>query len=100
MTYPVLGQAGFPVRAEGALRTREPSRVGPLPCALFGLTFATSTARLAVRCIDVGAGMRHHYVTVLCGRLGLIAAFVLIAAVIAAPLLQRAWSPDVMIAQR
>lgn len=46
------------------------------------------------------ASMRHDYVTVLCGRLGLVAAFVLIAAVIAAPLLQRAWSPDVMIAQR
>ncbi|HLM42160.1 MAG TPA: hypothetical protein VK434_21510 [Microvirga sp.] len=38
--------------------------------------------------------------TVLYGRLGLVAAFVLIAAVIAAPLLQRVWSPDVMIAQR
>jgi hypothetical protein len=45
-------------------------------------------------------GMRYHHVTVLCGRLGLVAAFVLIAAVIAAPLLQRVWSPDVMIAQR
>jgi hypothetical protein len=44
--------------------------------------------------------MRHHHVTVLCGRFGLVAAFVLIAAVIAAPLLQRVWSPDVMIAQR
>jgi hypothetical protein len=44
--------------------------------------------------------MRYHHVTVLCGRLGLVAAFVLIAAVIAAPLLQRVWSPDVMIAQR
>ncbi len=58
MTYPVLGQAGFPVRAEGALRTREPPYVGALPCALFGLTFATSTARLAVRCIDWGG--RHE----------------------------------------
>jgi hypothetical protein len=44
--------------------------------------------------------MRHHYVTTLCGRLGLVAAFVLITAIIAAPLLQRVWSPDVVIAQR
>jgi hypothetical protein len=71
-----------------------------LTCASFGLTFAIRTARLAIGASIWAAGMRHHYVTVLCGRLGLVAAFVLIAAVIAAPLLQRAWSPDVMIAQR
>jgi hypothetical protein len=44
--------------------------------------------------------MGHDNLTVLCGRLGLVAAFVLIAAIIAAPLLQRVWLPDVMIAQR
>ncbi len=44
--------------------------------------------------------MGHSNLTVLCGRLGLVAAFVLIIAIIAAPLLQRVWSPEVMIAQR
>jgi hypothetical protein len=44
--------------------------------------------------------MGHSNLTVLCGRLGLVAAFVLIAAVIVAPLLQRIWSPVVVIAQR
>jgi hypothetical protein len=44
--------------------------------------------------------MGHNRLTVLCGRLGLVAAFVLIAAVIVAPLLQRIWSPDVVMAQR
>jgi hypothetical protein len=44
--------------------------------------------------------MGHHNLTVLCGRLGLVAAFALIAAVIAAPLLQRVWSPEVVIAQK
>ncbi len=44
--------------------------------------------------------MGDNHLTVLCGRLGLVAAFVLIAAVIAAPLLQRIWSPDVVMAQR
>jgi hypothetical protein len=47
-----------------------------------------------------GGGMGHNHLTVLCGRLGLVAAFALIAAVIAAPLLQRVWSPEVVIAQR
>ncbi len=63
-------------------------------------TFAICTARLALRCIDFGGSMGHSSLTVLCGRLGLVAAFVLIAAVIAAPLLKRAWSPEVVIAQR
>jgi hypothetical protein len=44
--------------------------------------------------------MGHNNLTVLCGRLGLLAAFVLIAAVIAAPLLQRVLAPEVVIAQR
>jgi hypothetical protein len=44
--------------------------------------------------------MGQHNLTVLCGRLGLVAAFALIAAVIAAPLLQRVWSPEVVIAKR
>ncbi len=44
--------------------------------------------------------MGHSNLTVLCGRLGLVAAFVLIAAVIVAPLLQRIWAPEVVIAQR
>ncbi len=44
--------------------------------------------------------MGDNHLTVLCGRLGLVAAFVLIAAVIVAPLLQRVWSPEVVIAQR
>ncbi len=44
--------------------------------------------------------MGHSNLTVLCGRLGLVAAFVLITAIITAPLLQRAWSPEVVIAQR
>ena len=44
--------------------------------------------------------MGQHNLTVLCGRLGLVAVFALIAAVIAAPLLQRVWSPEVVIAQR
>ena len=44
--------------------------------------------------------MGHNNLAVLCGRLGLLAAFVLIAAVIAAPLLQRVWTPQVVIAQR
>jgi hypothetical protein len=37
---------------------------------------------------------------VLYGRLGLALTFGLIMAIIAAPLLQRVWSPDVVIAQR
>jgi hypothetical protein len=37
---------------------------------------------------------------VLCGQLGLVAAFALIMAVIAAPLVQRVWSPEVVIAHR
>jgi hypothetical protein len=45
-------------------------------------------------------GMGHNNLTVLCGRLGLVLAFALIIAIIAAPLLQRVWSPEVMIAQR
>ena len=44
--------------------------------------------------------MGHSNLTALCGRLGLILAFALIMAIIAAPLLQRVWSPDVVIAQR
>ena len=44
--------------------------------------------------------MGHSNLAVLCGRLGLVLAFTLIAAVIAAPLLQRVWSPEVVIAQR
>ncbi len=44
--------------------------------------------------------MGHNHLTVLCGRLGLVAAFVLIAAIVAAPLLQRVWTPEVVIAQR
>ncbi len=45
-------------------------------------------------------GMGHNHLTALCGRLGLVAAFVLITTIIAAPLLQRVWSPEVVIAQR
>jgi hypothetical protein len=37
---------------------------------------------------------------VLCGRLGLIAFFALIATFFAAPPLQRVWLPEVVIAQR
>ena len=44
--------------------------------------------------------MGHSNLTALCGRLALVMAFALIAAVIAAPLLQRVWSPEVLIAQR
>ena len=44
--------------------------------------------------------MGQNNLTALCGRLSLVVAFVLIAAVIAAPLLQRVWSPEVVIAQR
>ncbi len=44
--------------------------------------------------------MGDNHLTVLCGRLGLVAAFVLITAIIAAPLLQRDWPPEVVIAQR
>jgi hypothetical protein len=44
--------------------------------------------------------MGHNNRTALCGQLGLILAFVMIAGIIAAPLLQRVWSPDTMIAQR
>ncbi len=67
---------------------------------LLRLTFAICTARLASGASIWGSGMGHNRLTVLCGRLGLVAAFVLIAAVIAAPLLQRVWSPEVVIAQR
>ena len=49
---------------------------------------------------SIWGGMEHNNLTVLCGRLGLLATVVLIAAVIAAPLLQRVWSPEVVIAQR
>ena len=44
--------------------------------------------------------MGHDNLTVLCGRLGLVAAFALIIAIIAALLLQRVWAPEVVIAQR
>jgi hypothetical protein len=40
--------------------------------------------------------MGHNILTVLCGRLGLVLAFALIAA----PLLQRVWPSEVLIAQR
>ncbi len=38
--------------------------------------------------------------TALCGRLGLILAFVLIAGIVAGPLLPRIWSPQAVLAQR
>ncbi len=63
----------------------------PLPYEPLGLPLGASIW---------GGGMGDNHLTVLCGRLGLVAAFVLIAAVIAAPLLQRVWSPEVVIAQR
>ncbi len=44
--------------------------------------------------------MGYNNLTAVCGRLRLILAFALIAAVNAAPLLQRVWSPEVVIAQR
>ena len=44
--------------------------------------------------------MGHNNLTALLGQLGLIAAFALIMAVVAAPLLQRVWSPVVEMAQR
>ena len=44
--------------------------------------------------------MGHDNLMALFGRLGQVLAFALIAAVIAAPLLQRVWSPEVLIAQR
>jgi len=44
--------------------------------------------------------MGHDNLMALFGRLGLVLAFALIAAVIAAPLLQRVWSPEVVVAQR
>jgi hypothetical protein len=44
--------------------------------------------------------MGHSNLAVLCGQLGLVLAFALIAGVIAAPLLQRVWSPEIVIAQR
>ena len=44
--------------------------------------------------------MEHNNLTVFCGRLGLMAAFALILAVIAAPLLQRIWSPKIVIPQQ
>jgi hypothetical protein len=44
--------------------------------------------------------MGHTNLIGLCGRLGLILAFALIMGVIAAPLLQRVWSSDTVIAQR
>jgi hypothetical protein len=44
--------------------------------------------------------MGHNNLMILYGRLGLVLAFGLILATIAAPLLQRVWSPDVVIAQR
>lgn len=47
-----------------------------------------------------GGSMGHSNLTVLYGSLGLVAAFALIMAIIAAPLLQRVWTPEVVIAQR
>jgi hypothetical protein len=44
--------------------------------------------------------MGHNNLTVLCGRPGLILAFALIMTIIAAPLLQRVWSPEVVVAHR
>ena len=38
--------------------------------------------------------------TTLCGQFGLIVAFVLIAGIVAAPLLQRVWSTDTIVAHR
>ncbi|HZA91997.1 MAG TPA: hypothetical protein VE420_05160 [Gemmatimonadales bacterium] len=65
--------------------------VSPSPYEPLGLLSDASTW---------GGGMGHKNLTVLCGGLGLAAAFVLIVAVIAAPLLQRVWSPEVVMAQR
>ena len=44
--------------------------------------------------------MGYNNLTGLWGRLALVVAFALIAAVIAAPLLQRVWPPEVVIAHR
>jgi hypothetical protein len=68
-----------------ALVSASPSPYGPL-----GSSSGAS--------IDGSVG--HSNMTVLCGRLAIVAAFVLIAAVIAAPLLHRVWTPEVVIAQR
>lgn len=63
----------------------------PLPYGPLGLFAGASTW---------SGGMDHTNLMGLCGRLGLILAFALIMGVIAAPLLQRVWSSDTMIAQR
>jgi hypothetical protein len=63
----------------------------PLPHVLLGLPSDASTW---------GGGIGYNNLTVLCGQLGLVAAFALIVAIIAAPLLQRVWSPEVVVAQR
>jgi hypothetical protein len=44
--------------------------------------------------------MGHINLTALCGRLALVVAFALIMTIIAAPLLQRGWSPEVVVAHR
>ncbi len=44
--------------------------------------------------------MPSNNLTMICGGLSLIVAFVLIAGIVAAPLLQHVWSPDVVVAQR
>ena len=69
-----------------ALPSASPLPYGPLGLLSWAFTWS--------------GAMGHNDLTVLCGRLGLVLAFALIMAIIAAPLLQRVWSPDVVIAQR
>ena len=59
-----------------------------------------SSASLPSDAIPWSGGMGHNNLMVLYGRPGLVLAIGLIMAIIAAPLLQRVWSPDVVIAQR
>src|SRR5687768_12351937 len=63
----------------------------PLPYVLLGLPSGA---------IPWSGSMGPNNLMVLYGRLGLVLPFELIMAIIAAPLLQRVWSPDVVIAQR
>ena len=44
--------------------------------------------------------MPNNNLTTVYGGLSLIVAFVLIAGIVAAPLLKHVWSPDVVVAQR
>jgi hypothetical protein len=65
------------------------------------LTFALRRLKPDGGCDDPGAAsMSYKTFTAICGRAAIILAFLLVIGIVAAPLLQRIWSPSEILAQR